>query len=260
MKFSIIVVTLNPGDKLQDTINSICTQSFEDYEILVKDGGSKDGSLKALDGVDKVRLVENPDKSIYDGMNQAVREAKGDYYIFMNAGDLFADEKVLAVVAKALIETKADILYGDQIRKGSSTIIPFPEKLTDFGCFRNVPCHQVCFYKRHLFEKRAYDLKYVVRCDYEHFLYSKYKLNAVTAHVAYPISVYEGGGFSETAENLKISKAEHKEITKMYLGGKSSLYRLIMVLTLQPLREKMAGSSAFSGIYQGIKRMVYGNK
>ena len=88
MKFSIIVVTLNPGDKLQDTINSISSQTFKDYEILVKDGGSKDGSLKALEGVEKVRLVENPDKSIYDGMNQAVREAKGDYYIFMNAGDL----------------------------------------------------------------------------------------------------------------------------------------------------------------------------
>ena len=64
MKYSIIVVTLNPGDKLKDTINSICAQTFGDYEILVKDGGSKDGSLKAKtkELIDEINSDYIPDK------------------------------------------------------------------------------------------------------------------------------------------------------------------------------------------------------
>ena len=84
MRFSIIVVCLNAGDKLNDTLDSIFAQDFQDYEVVVKDGGSKDGSIEGMRKDERIRLYIEQDKSIYDAMNQAVGYAKGEYIIFLN--------------------------------------------------------------------------------------------------------------------------------------------------------------------------------
>lgn len=257
LKISVIIVTLNSGKRLKDTVESTISQTYNNVEILIKDGGSKDGSLDFLREKQNVRVVTKKDNSIYDAMNQAVELATGDYYIFMNAGDVFADKKVLALVAKHIINNGSDIVYGDMLRKGSDTLIPYPEKLTDFGCYRNVPCHQVCFYKRVLFEKRGYNLKYSIRADYEHFLWCVYGFKGKTSHIDIPICVYEGGGYSETKENQKKSAEEHKEITEKYLGKKCVLYKTAMIVTLQPVRKKIAESKGLSGAYQAMKKVVY---
>ena len=259
MKFSVIVVTLNAGDELVNTVKSAVSQTYRDREIIVKDGLSKDGSVdkvRELFGND-VKIISESDISIYDGMNRAVKEATGDYLIFMNAGDNFADEKVLAHVAKFLVKNKADICYGNMYRRGDNTLIPYPEKLTEFGMYRNVPCHQVCFYAKRLFEKKGYDLRFRIRADYEHFLRSVYEYKATTAHVDIPVCIYEGGGYSEKKDNIKRSAEEHKEITSKYMGKKTYVYRFIMIITLQPLRKMMAESPVFSRFYQKIKRLVY---
>ena len=258
MKFSVIIVTLNAGNALKKTVQSVKAQTEKDVEILIKDGFSTDGSVDEFENDESVTLYRIKDSSIYDAMNQAVEKATGDYYIFMNAGDSFADSKVLTRVKKKIVQSGADIIYGDMIRLGQNTVIPYPSKLTDFGCFRNVPCHQTCFYKKTLFEKRAYETSYAVRADYEHFLWCIYGLKATCSHIELPICIYEGDGFSETKENKKRSDIEHKQITKKYLGNKVYLYRFVMIITLQPVRRMLADSKLFSGIYQGIKRMVYG--
>lgn len=262
MKFSVIVVTLNAGERLLETVNSALSQTYKDFELLVKDGESSDGSLDFLGGINdsRIRVVSRKDASIYDAMNQAVTDALGEYYIFMNTGDLFASDKVLAAVAKHLVSNKADIVYGDMIRKGQNTVVPYPCKLTDFGLYRNVPCHQVCFYHNRLFDGRAYNLRLKVRSDYEHFLWSVYRANAITSHIDMPICIYEGGGFSETSANLKRSKKEHTMIVKEYQGNKAKLFDLIMIITLQPLRQKISENSVLGGIYQKIKGLIYGRK
>lgn len=262
MRFSIIVVTLDAGDRLKETVESILKQTYKDYEILIKDGVSEDGSLDFLSGITdrRVRVITHKDSSIYDAMNQAVADANGEYYIFMNTGDRFANEKVLALVSKHMATNKADIYYGDMIRKGQGTLIPYPDKLTDFGLYRNVPCHQTCFYHHRLFEDRAYNLKLKVRSDYEHFLWCIYRAKASTSHISIPICIYEGGGFSETKENLIMSAKEHKMIVSEYQGRKAIVFDLIMIISLQPLRARMAESPVFSGFYQKIKGLIYGRR
>lgn len=256
MRYSVIVVCLNPGDKLAKTINSILAQDYKDYEILIKDGLSTDGSVDALPENDSIVIYKEKDTSIYDAMNQAVKYAKGDYFIFMNCGDAFAHNGVLSEVSRA----EGDIIYGDMKRQGLDDVIPSPHKITDFVCYRNIPCHQVCFYNRRLFAKRGYDTSYPVRADYEHFLYSVYEEKATTQYVDTVVALYEGDGFSETKEHEKQAKREHAVITKKYLKGKCFMYKMIMIITLQPLRKWMAGSKVFSGLYQGIKRGLYGRK
>ena len=99
MKFSVIVVCLNAGQKLHDTLESILAQDYKDYEIVVKDGGSKDGSIEKMVQNEAIQLFVENDKGIYDAMNQAVAHAKGEYLIFMNCGDRFHDGTVLSKAA-----------------------------------------------------------------------------------------------------------------------------------------------------------------
>ena len=84
MKFSIIVVCLNPGEKLNKTLDSILQQTCQDYEIVVKDGGSRDGSIEGMRKEARICLYVEKDKGIYDAMNQAVAAAKGDFILFLN--------------------------------------------------------------------------------------------------------------------------------------------------------------------------------
>ena len=282
--FSIVVVSLNPGERLEKTLNSILKQTFTDYEVVLKDGGSTDGSLSGLlekgyfEGKDQIHLIQEKDKSIYDGMNQAVSHVKGRYVQFLNCGDYFYSDRVLEEVADFIekqrkeraevqvagdfaievVEEQPKIYYGNQYNQLQNTIIYSAPQINDFTCYRNVPCHQVCFYDYRLFEKRAYELKYRVRADYEHFLYSIYEEGAKGVSMPVIVASYEGGGFSETKENRKRSAMEHKEITTKYLGkSKVYKYRVIMWLTLASLRTVIAENPALSGMYNGIKNGIY---
>lgn len=283
--FSIVVVALNPGERLEKTLKSIENQTFKDYEVILKDGGSTDGSLEKLrqqgyfENKNQIVIQQKKDKSIYDGMNQAVSLVKGYYVLFLNCGDYFYSDTVLAEVAEFIrsenknsildsineklfaieaAEQEIKIFYGNQYNRQQDAIVYSAPQINDFTCYRNVPCHQVCFYDFRLFEKRAYELKYKVRADYEHFLYSIYEENAKGVSMPIIIASYEGGGFSETKENRKQSAVEHKEITNKYLGKtKVWKYRVIMWLTLAPLRTMIAESPALAGVYNGMKNFIY---
>ena len=265
--FSIVVVSLNPGERLKNTLDSILQQTYGNYEVILKDGGSKDGSLQRLleegyfENKSQIKIIQKEDLSIYDGMNQAVKEIKGRYVLFLNCGDYFYSDNVLEEVAKFIDADKIDmpkIYYGNQYNQVQDTIIYSAPSINDFTCYRNVPCHQVCFYDYRLFEKRAYDLQYKVRADYEHFLYSIYEEKAEGSSMPIIVASYEGGGFSETKENRKKSAMEHAEITKKYLGStKCFKYRAIMWLTLAPVRTWIAENPALSGVYNGMKNGIY---
>ena len=104
--FSIIVVCLNPGEKLLQTLQSIQKQEFRDYEIVLKDGGSTDGSLQKLDPEQSgLHVVTKPDRGIYDAMNQAIYEGSGHQ---------------LKVEAPFVNLTKADV-----VKKGLELNVPY---------------------------------------------------------------------------------------------------------------------------------------
>lgn len=270
--FSILVVSLNAGEKLKQTIQSILEQDYTDYEVVVKDGGSKDGSVddlevfvERLDEAEKerIRIIRQPDKSIYEGMNQATGFAKGEYYYFLNCGDIFHGKNALVQVADA-IQKDADngenhlIYYGNIYDVLRSQVVQSNPVIDAFACYRNVPCHQACIYHCNLFEERGYETKYRVRGDYEHFLWSYFEKDAAPQYVDVVLAAYEGGGFSETKENRERSAREHKEITEKYMSkGQLLKYKLILMVTLAPLRTKMAESQRFAGLYQRAKKLLY---
>ncbi len=271
LMFSILVVSLNPGEKLLQTVQSILEQSYEDYEVVVKDGGSKDDSLQKLENLlqknpqkaMRVRIVEEPDKSIYEGMNQAAGHAKGNYYYFLNCGDVFENNTALERVAEYIQQEKAKgskslIFYGNIYDALRSQVVQSNPKMDAFACYRNVPCHQACIYDYSLFTQRGYKPEYKVRGDYEHFLWAFFCKDAQPVYVDVILASYEGGGYSETKENIIRSAQEHKEITRKYLSKRQIFcYKWILLLTLAPLRTKMAESRKLAGIYQSCKKLLY---
>lgn len=268
ISFSIVVVCRNPGKKLMSTVRSVLEQQYGNYEIVVKDGGSTDGSLEELPADSRIRLQTGRDGGIYDAMNQAISQVTGQYVLFLNCGDALHDREVLSRMAEIIEERlRADgesrcvrerIFYGDQYHLGQKCVVCSAPKINDFVCYRNVPCHQLCFYDARLFSQRGYLTKYRVRADYEHFLYCIYERNAEAVYTGILVADYEGGGFSETAENRRISKREHREIAQHYLGREKVLrYRTILLLTLAPLRTRIAESEKLSGGYNAVKSALY---
>ena len=279
--FSIVIVSLNPGQKLMKTLQSVLRQEYGNFEVILKDGGSTDGSLKEeADGSlsvawpgqsvsdSRVHIFRSPDKGIYDGMNQALVHINGDYVLFLNCGDSLYDSRVLSRVAERIEKAEGErdtrlrarpfLFYGDQYNEKQRSRVCSAPKLNDFACYRNVPCHQVCFYDASLFWERGYDTDFRVRGDYEHFFYCIYARGAEAVHLPVIVSSYEGGGFSETRENRKRSELEHRVITRYYLGRrKSACYAAVMLATLAPVRTKIAENPSLAKGYNAVKTAIY---
>ena len=276
--FSILVVCLNPGEKLENTLDSIRKQTFADYEIVVKDGGSKDGSLDDLKEKLKkdsssetegrfLRLIEKKDTGIYDAMNQAAAEARGRYIYFLNCGDRLYDENVLARMATVILKNPSahGVYYGNIYERLTGQKVVSNPRIDAFGCYRNVPCHQACFYDRELLLTHPFRTAYRVRADYEQFLWcfftKQYKDGVQFCYEDITVADYEGGGFSETKENRKLSEKEHQEIVRLYLSKRQiGKYRLILWLTLAPVRTWLSRNRATAGLYNGVKKMLYGGE
>ena len=100
-QFSIITVCLNAGDHLSKTVDSVLQQSSNDYEYIIKDGGSTDKSIEKVKEDQRIQIIVKKDNGIYDAMNQAITYASGKYILFLNAGDVLCNPKVLAEVSKS---------------------------------------------------------------------------------------------------------------------------------------------------------------
>src|ERR1035437_595442 len=110
-KLSIITVNLSNATGLRKTIESVISQTFTDYEYLIIDGGSTDGSLDIIkEFADRMSYwVSEPDGGIYNAMNKGIAWATGDWIIFMNSGDVFRNIEVLENVFNRNIEAKTQI-------------------------------------------------------------------------------------------------------------------------------------------------------
>lgn len=187
--FSIVTVTLNHLSGLKNTYDSLLAQNFSDYEWIVVDGSSTDGTIEYLDQTQAIYISE-PDNGIYDAMNKAIAKASGQYIWFMNAGDLFADIDVLSDVLKF---SDADFIYGDALEN---------ERYKKARSHRSIECgmfthHQAMIYKAELLKPLKYDLHYQIASDYDltfRFLNHAKKVR----YISKPLCVFEQGGISQT--------------------------------------------------------------
>ena len=261
MKFSIITVSLNSGPKLLETVENILKQTYRDFEIIVKDGGSTDESISKVKDLNSpfVKVVSEPDKGIYDAMNEAVKYATGDYVLFLNAGDKFYSGDVLEQIARMDLPASGAIVYGDTYFVAWDSLSKAPPKITGSVCYRNIPCHQAIFYSRDVLAERGFDTSYRIRADFEHFAYSYFKAGRQFIYANLPVCLYEGRGFSESKENKKLDRLEYNRAVRSNIPlGKRFIYRATLILTLHKLRGALARNKKTAKLYQKIKGKLYG--
>lgn len=178
INFTIITCTFNASKYIDRTLNSVRSQSYPHIEHFIIDGVSKDDTVKkaqtyAYDSRYPVIVKSEPDKGLYDAMNKGIQLAKGDYIIFLNAGDEFAEEDTLTSVAEQLkgkqlpgvIYGNTDIVdeNGNFLRK--RRLAP-PEKLS-WRSFKHgmLVCHQSFYAKTDIAQKVPYNLNYKLSAD-----------------------------------------------------------------------------------------------
>lgn len=170
---SVITITLNAEGVLSPTVASVRAQSYKDYEYLVIDGGSSDDTLSIVKsaGISHITVVSEPDNGLYDAMNKGLSIAKGEYVLFLNAGDAFSDAGVLERIAQAASD-RPGVIYGQTriVDSGRKVIGPrhltAPRELTASSFSRGmVVCHQAFVARRDIVGK--YDLRYRYSADYD---------------------------------------------------------------------------------------------
>lgn len=214
MKMSVVIVTLNSGDDLKKTVDSVINQDYKSIEIIIKDGKSVDGSLEKIPNDERIKKIVCSDKGIYDAMNQAVDYVSGDYVLFMNCGDTFYRNTTVSEIFKYLIRNDIDsIYYGDCFTANRNSVLRYPDKMDDYGCFTKTLCHQATIYPRNLLKKRRFSLKYKIAADYEYYI-NCYCNGIKLTHIPVVIAYYQGNGASEKKKNRVLGLKESREIRK----------------------------------------------
>lgn len=170
-KFSIITISRNDKKGLEKTIMSVICQSFTDYEYIVIDGGSMDGSKDIIKKyVTHITYwVSEPDKGIYNAMNKGVLHAHGDYCIFMNSGDILYNQDVLKKIYER--DYQEDIITGVTIGEDESDIrFNTNGEVTFLTLYRDTISHQSSFIKTKLLRKYPYNENLKIVSDWEFWI------------------------------------------------------------------------------------------
>lgn len=211
-KLSIITVNYNNVKGLQNTQQSIAAQTFHDYEWIVVDGGSTDGSKEfiAEHQAETTWWCSERDGGIYNAMNKGIMHAQGKYLIFMNSGDTLHEPKTLEKVFS--LAPDADVFYGDwkEIQPRRFRKICHSPKKVNYYYFATRPlCHQTAFIRTDLLKQSPYDETYRICADWAKWVEMS-KNGCSFQYIPVTVCNYFRDGISyHAAEELQ---KEHKRI------------------------------------------------
>jgi glycosyltransferase involved in cell wall biosynthesis len=218
-KLSIITINFNNHIGLEKTIQSVISQSSKDFEYIVIDGCSTDGSVEIIKkNQDKIRYwVSEKDKGIYNAMNKGILAAKGEYCQFLNSGDYLCNDQVIENMLSAL--NHESFLIGNMIK-----VMPNNKHLKDnsnfnnslFHFYKGTINHSSSFIKKSLFEKYGlYDESLKIVSDWKFFLQSIGIGNEPTKSINLDAVLFDMSGISSTNSNL--DKAERRKVLEELL-------------------------------------------
>lgn len=222
MKLSIITICYNIKDEIERTCQSIVAQTNQDFEWIVVDGGSTDGTKEILEKYkERINIfISEPDTGIYNAMNKGIKKASGEYLNFMNGGDCFASADVIEKFYNADIQN-ADVIYGNMNyikTSNNSKIIEYPESIDDYFFYNNTINHQSSFIKRNLFDEYGlYDENYKIASDWGKFVIFM-KKQCKFSYWNFVIANFYEGGISSTAQRRL--KEERQEIINIHFTQK----------------------------------------
>lgn len=218
MTFSIITVVLNAQEQLKHTLESALSQKCDDYEYIIIDGESTDGTLDVIKNYamlnSNIRYISETDSGIYNAMNKGIQMASGEYILFLGAGDVFFDDEVLHRVSE---HKGYDVIYGyGYFSSGPQKGEKIGCRLNRFGIFLDrCVAHQATYVKTDLMKQYGFNENYKAYADQD-FLIHMYKIKKTFCYMNEPLCYYDGNGLSSQEENRKKYLDDHLRILKCY--------------------------------------------
>ena len=194
---SVITVVFNAEELIEATVQNVISQTYENIELIIVDGGSSDSTLSILRQYKKYirKLVSEPDDGIYNAMNKGVDMASGDWIVFMNAGDQFSSYDVISSIFK-FCRGPEKIIYGDVIvNYGDFSFLKRAGDLARLWTGMKFS-HQSAFIEVSYQKYNKYDESFRIAADFNFFL-NAYKNQIQFKYVNIPISTVIIGGVSE---------------------------------------------------------------
>ena len=222
-KISIITATYNSGKTLRDTIESVLSQTYSDFEHLIVDGGSKDNTLEIIKEYEpkyngRLRWISEPDRGLYDAMNKGIRMASGDVVGILNSDDFYTTDKILEILSSALEKSGADAVYGDIHFVNDDDLDRCVRYYSSKG-FRRwkmrmgwMPAHPSFYCRRSVYEKYGtFDIDFRIGADFENLLRLIFVNRISTVYVPVDCVTMRTGGAS--TQGIK----SHKQILNDHL-------------------------------------------
>jgi glycosyltransferase involved in cell wall biosynthesis len=216
VKFSIIIVVKNNKLQISRTINSVRDQKYKNFELLIIDGKSKDGTTEIIKNIKKnfkkLKHIIRKDKNLYDGLNYGIKKSKGKYIVILHSGDKFFSKNTLGIINKNILNY--DAISGNVLFSKNGKILRYWDyeikELDKFNAFKIA--HTALIVKKEIIKKlNFYSIKYSISSDTD-FILRMSKL-----------------------KGLKFNKIE-KNLVNMGVGGLSNSYKTLLVKITQDLK------------------------
>lgn len=205
----------NSVDTIENAIESVINQTYQNFQLIIIDGNSKDGTLDIINKYDEYLdyWESKNDKGIYDAMNKGLDHVKGQFVYFLGADDILFNNQVLETVSKFLKEHQTTIYYGNVLFKSSNKI--YDGKFNALKLVTRNISHQCIFYPYTLLKEYRFNTKYKVFADYNLnlLLYSKFKFIYINKLIA----VFNEQGMSGSrTKDIEFEKNRNKIIKNNY--------------------------------------------
>lgn len=228
MKISILTATYNSGKTIRDTLNSVLRQSYQDYELIIKDGGSKDNTVEICREMEplfagKMKILSEPDKGIYDAMNKAISMSTGEVIGILNSDDFYTSDDILQQVADKMQNPQLDAVYGDIHYVSANDLTKcvryysskrFKPSLIRLGY---MPAHPSFYCRRELYEKfGTFDTQYKIASDFDLMVrfFCIGKINTEYMPVDFVTMRMGGASTAGAKSHLTILKDHQKSLKK----------------------------------------------
>lgn len=221
MKLSIITITYNNAEGLHRTIQSVQSQTFRDFEHIIVDGGSTDGSVEVIREYEQslasrlsplasnLKWLSEPDSGIYNAMNKGIKMANGEYLLFLNSGDYLVDADTLSKVFQ-IAKDNIDVIYGDikVVYNNQEIIKESPDVVTFQYLYSNAIFHSGgSFIKKTLFDSYGlYDENLRIVSDWKFFVEIFILKNVSYQHINLILSVFDLYGISTENQELMMKE------------------------------------------------------
>lgn len=232
--FSILTVVRNRAETVGHALGSLYAQTFADFEHVIQDGGSTDGTAALLEAATdpRKRLISEPDGGIYDALNRALARATGEIIGLLHSDDFFAHDQVLAQVARRFDETGADAVYGDLDYVSASD----PKRVVRHwraGAYHPgllargwMPPHPALFLRSSVIERwGGYDTSFQIAADYDAVLRYLRSGELKLAYLPQVLIKMRTGGVSNRSLGriLQKSREDYRALRINAVGGIGAL-------------------------------------